>query len=411
MVQMSGSGGVVVLTPMNLEYKAVRAQLGELRRAVHPSGMRAEVGTVPGVPWPVAVVLAGEGNAQAAALAERAAAWFRPRALFVVGVAGGLRDEIELGDVVVATWVYGYHGGKEDTGGFRPRPRSWPGGFALVQAAQMTEARAEWARSLPVRPAVHFKPVAAGEVVLNSRVSPLARRLSQHFDDAAAIEMESAGAASAAHLNGALPVLTIRGISDKADGRKHMSDAAGLQPRAAKHAAVFTMAVLRELAEASSAADDEDRGDAPGPGKHGLGWRPLGLPLAALWPPDLGVARARGLAAVELCIPPTRPGTPLEARRLAALSGELAALGRATGLFEPAHDVAERVSPAAAATAGGAGLAVARGGERCGWLPLPADTLGAVLDPEDLPARLAACSACSPASTFPPRRRPAWPSP
>ena len=58
---MSESVGVVILTPMNLEYKAVRVHLQDSRQIWHPAGTAAEIGTVPGVPWPVAVVLTGEG--------------------------------------------------------------------------------------------------------------------------------------------------------------------------------------------------------------------------------------------------------------------------------------------------------------------------------------------------------------
>jgi nucleoside phosphorylase len=235
---------------MNLEYKAMRAQLVALQQEWHPEGTSFEVGTVPGAPWRVAMVLTGEGNANAAVLAERAIARFSPRALLVVGIAGALKDDVELGDVVVATWVHGYHGGKDDDAGFRARPRGWGAAHQLEQVARMVDVREEWADLLPwpAKPAVHFKPIAAGEVVLNSRSSALAVQLREHYDDAAAIEMESAGAGAAAHLNASLPVLTIRGISDKADGEKHLSDTAGFQPLAASHAAVFAAAFLRELA-------------------------------------------------------------------------------------------------------------------------------------------------------------------
>jgi hypothetical protein len=59
---------------------------------------------------------------------------------------GSLKDDVRIGDVVVATRV-----------------------------------------------AVHFKPIAAGEVVLDSRDSALALRLRSTISDAAAIDLESAG--------------------------------------------------------------------------------------------------------------------------------------------------------------------------------------------------------------------------
>ena len=44
--------------------------------------------------------------------------------MLLVGVAGGLKAGAELGDVVVATRIHAYHSGREETTGFRPRPKS-----------------------------------------------------------------------------------------------------------------------------------------------------------------------------------------------------------------------------------------------------------------------------------------------
>jgi len=386
---MSESVGVVILTPLNLEFKAVCAHLVDARTVWHRGRLAATIGTVPGVPWPVGVVTTGEGNIEAGVLAYAVSDWLRPRALLVVGVAGGLRDDLGLGDVVVATWVYGYQGGKETRDGSTARPRTWRADLGLEQAARMVEAAGTWTGSLTAQPSVQFKPIAAGDVVLNSRTSSLARQLNQNYSDAVAIEMESAGVASAAHLSQSLPVLVIRGISDMADGKKHLSDAAGLQPVAAAHAAAFAMAVLRELPWPAA-------GSFPGTGSGEAGpdtvlrWQPAERPLPAVWPGDLGLPRPRGISTVEVCLVPASPQRPIEARRLAALPAELASLGRAAGVFAPDADIARTDQPAAIAAAGrGAGLAVTRDGTRCGWDTLPQDTMGSVLDPHDLAARLA----------------------
>jgi 8-oxo-dGTP diphosphatase len=94
---------------------------------------------------------------------------------------------------------------------------------------------------------VHFGGVAAGEVVLNSRSSTLARRLRRNFGDAIAVEMESAGVALAGHLNRSTPTLTIRAISDDADGTKAATDARGWQVRAAANAAAFAAALIQHM--------------------------------------------------------------------------------------------------------------------------------------------------------------------
>lgn len=247
---------IVVLTALELEHRSIRQWLGRCRRVDHPSGTIFTVGRPPAGRGRIALAVTGAGNNAAAVLAERAIAMFRPRALLFVGVAGALRDDIDLGDVVVATKVYAYHGGTMRSGGFQARPRSWEAPHHLDQLARHVSRSDAWTGLLPPtagRPRVHFQPIAAGEVVLNARDDPLSAQLRQTYGDAVAIEMESAGIAQAAHLNGALPVLTVRGISDKADGRKHAADDQGWQPAAADRAAAFALAVVAELFPASAA--------------------------------------------------------------------------------------------------------------------------------------------------------------
>ena len=55
--------------------------------------------------------------------------------------------------------------------------------------------------------------------------------------------MESAGIAHAAHPNRSLPMLSVRGISDQADTRKYIADAAGWQHIAAGRAAAFVVSI------------------------------------------------------------------------------------------------------------------------------------------------------------------------
>ena len=59
--------------------------------------------------------------------------------------------------------------------------------------------------------------------------------------------MEAAGVAQAGHLNRALPVVVVRGISDHADGSKATTDGENWQPRAARHAAAFATVLAQEL--------------------------------------------------------------------------------------------------------------------------------------------------------------------
>ena len=256
----------VVLCALPVEYQAMQEHLTQVRNEDHPAGTRFKIGQLANGHWQVALVRTGPGNVDAAVLAERAINLFHPQVLLCVGVAGAVHDDLRLGDVVVAVRVHAYHGGTaaED---FRARPRTWDAPHRLVQLAYDLDPRVGEQRWLPSdpseQPGVHFRPIATGEVVLTSRDSALFAQLRQHQNDAAAIEMEGAGIAQAAHLNDALHALVIRGISDAADEDKLAADRAGWQHRAAVNAAAFAAALLAEYAGASSAPDAPDGPPAP----------------------------------------------------------------------------------------------------------------------------------------------------
>jgi nucleoside phosphorylase len=244
---------VVLLTALDLEYQAIRQHLHQPRTQPHPSGTLFETGRLPDAGL-VALAVTGEGNVAAAVLTERAIAAFRPCALLCAGIAGGIKDDVAIGDIVVATKTYAFHSGREHDDGFLARPRAWQASHELEQLARHLARTGTWTRLIPARPgdhelalrrppAVHFKPLISGEVVMTTTSTSLAARLHGNYDDAAAVEMESAGIAQAAHLNRSLPVLTVRGISDMADERKHATDAAGWQYIAAERAAAFAVSV------------------------------------------------------------------------------------------------------------------------------------------------------------------------
>jgi nucleoside phosphorylase len=244
------SAVIVVLTALKLEYLAVRELLTGHQTLRHEDGLIVEAGTLPGTGWTVAVAELGPGTMSAASATQVVRGWLRPRAVFFVGVAGGLRREMPLGDVVVATKVYAYGGGRETDQGFQARPQAWPGPEWLLQEARLALRSGDWGRprdpAAPV-PEAHFKPIAAGDVLLDGDESALARRLREHYQDAVAVEMEGSGVAHAAHLLGGLSVLIVRGISDHADGRKGAADQEGSQPRAAANAARAALAVIAAL--------------------------------------------------------------------------------------------------------------------------------------------------------------------
>jgi adenosylhomocysteine nucleosidase len=255
---------VVVLTALDLEYQAVRRHLTDVRPATH-AGTRFEIGSLRRTGHRVAIALVGKGNHAAAALTNRAVEVFDPVAVVLTGVAGALYPGIELGDLVVATHIYAYHGGTSLDTGMSARPRVWETAHSAIQIAQHLKMSGEWTRYLPAAtnaPRVHFAPVAAGEVVQDSTISTHAQWVREHYNDALAIEMEAAGVAQAGHLSGA-PIVVVRGISDRADGTKEVTDRALWQERAVTSAAAFAAALAAALIRESVTAHPR-RGETRG---------------------------------------------------------------------------------------------------------------------------------------------------
>ena len=168
---------IVILTAMNLEYKAVQARLSGITVETHPKGTRFEVGHLQNSDVRVALALAGKGNQPAAVITERAVSHFNPVAVIFVGVAGALQPHLALGDVVVANPVYAYHGATSEDDGTTARPRTWELSHPAYQIAAHVERDVDWAGQLPEgnEPRVHFGPVAAGEIALYSGASDVRR--------------------------------------------------------------------------------------------------------------------------------------------------------------------------------------------------------------------------------------------
>lgn len=246
----------VVLTALDTEYDAVRRHLKDVEKYRHGAGTRFEIGTVDGTTCRIVLGLTDVGNHSAAVLAERAIQEFSPLVVLFAGVAGALRDKVDLGDVVVGSRVYAYHGGTSEDDGLKARPRGWEAPHGISQAAHDVARSGAWIRRLPPAsgsPKVRFGPIAAGEIVQKSRISREAQWIREHYNDAMAIEMEAAGVAQAGHLNNA-PVAIVRGISDRADDGKTSTNDGAWQPRAAANAAAFAIELAVELASEAEAA-------------------------------------------------------------------------------------------------------------------------------------------------------------
>lgn len=125
-------GRAVILTALPVEYQAVRIYLNNIHEETHKGTVYERGAFAAGQwSWDVGIAEIGAGNAGAAFEAERAIAYFNSSIVLFVGVAGGLKD-VKLGDVVVATKVYGYESGKAQNGAFLLRPDVGESSYRLI---------------------------------------------------------------------------------------------------------------------------------------------------------------------------------------------------------------------------------------------------------------------------------------
>jgi len=240
-----------------VEYEAVKRHLKNLAERIHEHGTVYETGTFSGTDgstWEVSIAEIGAGNAGAAAEVERALAFFRPEVVMFVGVAGDLKD-VSVGDVVVATKVYGYESGRA-ADEFHARPAVFNSAYDLEQRARAEAKREDWIKRIGDSGSPQFKvfiaPIAAGEKVVASRQSAFFGFIRANYGDALAVEMEGFGFLEAAHLNQSVRAVVVRGISDLID-HKEQVDAGGSQQRAARSASAFAFEVLAKFCSETSA--------------------------------------------------------------------------------------------------------------------------------------------------------------
>ncbi|WP_442483391.1 5'-methylthioadenosine/S-adenosylhomocysteine nucleosidase family protein [Aeoliella sp. SH292] len=236
-----------ILTALPVEYLAVRAHIRNLQEVIHPKGTIYEIGEFEG--WEVLIAQTGAGNPRAAMETERAIASFAPNIVLFVGVAGAIKD-LDLGDVVAATKVYGYEFGKADKK-FLPRPEFGKASYSLEKRADVEARKSDWKQRLEgngvdCKVKVLVKPIAAGEQVISSTRSPTHKFIRAQYSDAVAVEMEGLGCLLACDANEDVQALIIRGISDQIDG-KEQADLAGSQELAASHAAAFGLEILSKV--------------------------------------------------------------------------------------------------------------------------------------------------------------------
>lgn len=197
-------------------------------------------------------------------LAER----FRPEYIVLSGIGGGVggRDNVALGDVIVADHVEGYEMRKFDKGKDLTRRVAidHPSKYLRESIAHRVRMSDNWKSRIRAKrpsrtsgdPKVIVGNLIAGDKIFGDGENEYQRRILSEFDKAIVVDMESHGLGrgtfSARGTRGYnLNYLVVRGISDLVNGHLNNRTRKLWREYAASTAAAFSMTVIDELVQHS----------------------------------------------------------------------------------------------------------------------------------------------------------------
>ena len=217
-----------IIGAMELEVAELKSKM-TLKNVVDKAGMQFHEGVLNGKE--VVIVQCGIGKVNAGICVQILADLFAVDAVINTGVAGSLRAEINIGDIVVSTDAC-EHDMDVSALGYEPGiiPQMETSFFKADRA--LAEAAIAVCREVNPEIGVHEGRVVSGDQFISD--GAVKDRLIARFDGSCA-EMEGAAIAHAAFLN-KLPYVVLRAISDKADGSAHM-DYPEFERAAAAHCA------------------------------------------------------------------------------------------------------------------------------------------------------------------------------
>ncbi len=187
----------------------------------------------------VVVVKSGIGKVNAAICCQILADRYGTNVVINTGIAGSLRAEINIGDIVLSSDALQHD---MDAVGFgypvgvipQMEVSVFPGDPALIEAAKASCAR--------VNPeiGVHVGRVVSGDQFISDKAKKV--WLAETFAGYCT-EMEGAAVAQAAYLNG-IPFLIVRAISDKADDSAEM-DYGEFEAKAIRHSVKLVLDMVK----------------------------------------------------------------------------------------------------------------------------------------------------------------------
>ena len=227
-----------IIGAMELEVEALKEQM-DVKNIVEKASMKFYEGTLRGKD--VVIVQCGIGKVNAGICVQILADLFKVDAVINTGVAGSLRAEINIGDIVVSTDACEHDMDVTALGykqGIIPQMKE-----SFFKAdRQLVEAAIEVCREVNPDINVYEGRVLSGDQFISGE--EIKNKLIDLFDGFCT-EMEGAAIAHAAFLN-EIPYVVIRAISDKADGSAHM-DYPEFERAAAAHSAKLVENLVKRL--------------------------------------------------------------------------------------------------------------------------------------------------------------------
>lgn len=227
-----------IIGAMEVEVKELREMM-ENPQAQTVAGMTFYQGMIKGKD--VVVVRSGIGKVNAGICSQILVDRYQVEGIINTGIAGSLRNEINIGDIVLATVAVQHD--VDATGFGYPLGEIPQMGIKEFPADEKLRALAE-ACSKKANPDIQVfcGRVASGDQFISNKEK---KNWIQDNFDAYCTEMEGAAIAQAAYLNN-IPYLVVRAISDKADDSANM-DYSEFEAKAVKNSVRLMAAMIAEL--------------------------------------------------------------------------------------------------------------------------------------------------------------------
>lgn len=234
-VKMKKAG---IIGAMEIEVARLKEMMTEVT-VTEKASMEFNEGLLNGKP--VVVVRSGIGKVNAGICTQILVDVFGVDCVINTGVAGSLRKEINIGDIVISTDAV-QHDMDVTALGYTKGQIPQIDVFAFPADERMREIAAEACREVNPEIQVFSGRVLSGDQFVSDK--ELKKTLTETLDGCCT-EMEGGAIAQAAYLNG-IPYVILRAISDKADDSATM-DYPEFEKKAAQHCVNLTREMVKRL--------------------------------------------------------------------------------------------------------------------------------------------------------------------